>query len=65
MKHEFGPRWFAPYADCHLPVVDQVIRDDAEASILRLELEDGRVEWVALNPRPATIKSEVIETHEP
>jgi len=35
----------------------KVIRDDAEASILRLELEAGRVEWVVFNPqgKPLTV----------
>ncbi len=28
----------------------QVLRDDVEASVLRLELEEGRVEYVAFNP---------------
>lgn len=28
----------------------QTIRDDAEASVLRLELEPGKVEWVVFNP---------------
>lgn len=35
----------------------QVIRDDSSATILRLELEPGRVEWVAFNPdaKPMTV----------
>lgn len=42
-----------------------VIRDDAEASILRLELEPGRVEWVVFNPeaRPLEVGSQ--RTNEP
>ena len=43
----------------------QVIRDDAEASILRLELECGHVEWVTFNPQSARLKLDQSETSEP
>ena len=36
----------------------QVIRDDAEASILRLNLEPNKVEWVAFNPLGKSSKLE-------
>jgi hypothetical protein len=42
-----------------------VIRDDPEASILRLELEAGRVEWLLFNPQTRAIRTEGIETSEP
>ena len=29
----------------------RVVRDDPEATLLRLEFEPGRVEWVAFNPQ--------------
>jgi hypothetical protein len=41
------------------------IRDDAEASVLRLEQESGRTEWVVFNPQTETIKAAGIETSEP
>jgi hypothetical protein len=34
----------------------QVIRDDAEASVLRLECEPGLVEWVVFNPEEQEMK---------
>jgi len=43
----------------------QVIRDDAEASILRLELEAGHVEWVVFNPQSARLKLAGSGTSEP
>jgi hypothetical protein len=43
----------------------QLIRDEVEASILRLELEPGRVEWVVFNPQGRTIKLDAVETGEP
>ena len=42
----------------------KVIRDDADASILRLELEAGRVEWVVFNPQSKSLKMDAIETDE-
>jgi hypothetical protein len=33
-----------------------VVRDDSEASVLRLELEPGTVEWVAFNREKAPIQ---------
>jgi hypothetical protein len=43
----------------------QVIRDDAEASILRLEMEPGHVEWVVFNPQTKLLKLDFIEMREP
>jgi hypothetical protein len=43
----------------------EVIRDDADASVLRLELESGRTEWVVFNPQTETIRAAGIETSEP
>ena len=43
----------------------KAIRDDAEASILRLELEAGHVEWVLFNPGAVSLKVDSIETSEP
>ncbi len=43
----------------------KVVRDDAEASILRLELEAGRVEWVVFNPRNSLLDLDAIQTKEP
>lgn len=43
----------------------QVVRDDVEASILRLELEPGRTEWVVFNPQRKPIQAAGIETSEP
>lgn len=37
-----------PQATAHASGIE-VVRDDVEASILRLELEDGRVEYVVFN----------------
>jgi len=34
-----------------------MIRDDAEASVLRLELESGRTEWVVFNSQTETIRA--------
>ena len=42
-----------------------VIRDDAEDSILRLELEAGHVEWVVFNPQSARLKLAGSGTSEP
>jgi hypothetical protein len=42
-----------------------VIRDDVEASILRLEMDKGRVEWVVFNPRGTSLKTDSFETDEP
>ncbi len=43
----------------------KVIRDDAEASILRLELEAGLVEWVFFNPQSEVLTMDSIETNGP
>ena len=43
----------------------KVIRDEAEAWILRLELEPGRMEWVAFSPRTNGLNLNTIETSEP
>ena len=43
----------------------QVIRDDAEASVLRLDLESGRTEWVVFNPQTEPIQAGAIETSAP
>jgi len=43
----------------------QVIRDDPEASVLRLELESGRTEWVVFNPQTEPIKAAGLETSAP
>jgi hypothetical protein len=43
----------------------KVIRDDADASILRLELEAGHVEWVIFNPQAKSLKMDSIQTDEP
>jgi len=42
-----------------------VIRDDPEASILRLELESGRVEWAVFNPNAKPMMVGGGETREP
>jgi hypothetical protein len=41
------------------------IRDDAEASILRLELEPGRMEWAVFNPQARSLEIESRHTSEP
>jgi hypothetical protein len=43
----------------------KVVRDDTEASILRLELEAGHVEWVAFNPQSKSLKMDSIVTNDP
>ena len=43
----------------------EVIRDDAEVSILRLELEAGNVEWVVFNPFEKDIDVESGRIHAP
>ena len=43
----------------------KVIRDEAEVSILQLELESGHVEWVAFNPEGKTLKLDSIEMSDP
>ncbi len=43
----------------------EVIRDDAEVSILRLELEAGNVEWVVFNPFERDIEMEPGRIHAP
>jgi hypothetical protein len=43
----------------------EVVRDDVEASILRLEMDKGRVEWVVFNPRGTPLKTDSFETDEP
>ena len=35
----------------------QVVRDDLEATVLRLEFEPGHVEWVVFNPSEGTIEA--------
>jgi hypothetical protein len=42
-----------------------VVRDDAQASILRLELEPGRVEWVVFNPEARPLEVGPLRTSEP
>jgi hypothetical protein len=42
----------------------RVVRDDPEATVLRLELESGHVEWVVFNPRARSLKVDSIETHD-
>jgi len=34
----------------------QVVRDDASASILRMELSPGKIEWVVFNPEAASVQ---------
>ena len=34
----------------------QVVQDDPKATVLRLELEDGQVEWAAFNPQGRTLR---------
>lgn len=43
----------------------QVMRDDPEASLLRLELESGRLEWVLFNSGETPITFDGIESVEP
>lgn len=43
----------------------RVIRDDPEATILRLELQPGEVEWVVFNPAGATLQLDEVETDKP
>lgn len=43
----------------------RVIRDDPEATILRLELQPGEVEWVVFNPAGATPQLDEVETDKP
>lgn len=42
-----------------------VLRDDVEASILRLEMEPGRVEWLVFNPRQMPLQAGGSETRRP
>lgn len=41
------------------------LRDDPQASVLRLELEPGRVEWVVFNPEKIEIEMDRIRTRKP
>jgi len=34
----------------------QVVRDDEQASILRMELSAGEIEWVVFNPEAASVQ---------
>lgn len=43
----------------------RVIRDEPDVSILRLELEPNRVEWVVFNPGTNSLKLDTIQTSEP
>ncbi len=40
----------------------EVIRDDTETTVLRLELQPGRVEWVVFNPEARAVKVDSVET---
>jgi hypothetical protein len=42
-----------------------VVRDDLEATVLRLEFEPSRIEWVVFNPEGLTLKAGSLETKEP
>ena len=42
-----------------------VIRDDPEATILRLELQPGEIEWVVFNPSEATLQVDQKATNRP
>jgi len=42
-----------------------VVRDQPEATILRLEMEPGQVEWVVFNSAATPLKFDAIETNEP
>ncbi len=42
----------------------RAVRDDPAASILRLELEPGRVEWVVFNPRSKALSWDDLESNE-
>ena len=42
-----------------------VSRDDSKATVLRLETEPGRVEWVVFNPNKAMISVGSLETNKP
>ena len=42
----------------------QVVRDDADVTLLRFELEAGRVEWVAFNPTEQALDVEGTRTRE-
>ena len=42
----------------------EVVRDDVEASILRLEMDKGRVEWVVFNPRGTSLETDSLKTDE-
>jgi hypothetical protein len=41
------------------------VRDDLEATVLRLEMEPGKVEWVMFNPQSKPLKLDSVETSEP
>jgi len=43
----------------------EVIRDDIETTVLRLEFQPGRVEWVVFNPEGRALKLDSVETTEP
>ena len=42
----------------------ELVRDDVEASILRLEMDEGRVEWVVFNPRGTSLETDSFKTDE-
>jgi hypothetical protein len=41
------------------------VSDDVEATVLRLEMEPGKVEWVMFNPQSRPLKLDSVETSEP
>lgn len=43
----------------------RVLRDDAEASILRLELQPGEIEWIVFNPSGTTLQVDQMTTKRP
>jgi hypothetical protein len=43
----------------------QVVRDDLDATVLRLEFEPGRVEWIVFNPQTVPIQAAGLETSAP
>ena len=42
----------------------ELVRDDVEASILRLEMDEGRVEWLVFNPRGTSLETDSFKTDE-
>ena len=42
----------------------KVVRDDPEATVLRLELESGKAEWVVFNPKGVAMKTDLGEVSE-